>query len=138
MAIRKVKYFILLVCVFTLVSCDKSVKINGYLDCTNRKTLGFTYNTSKGLAWDIDNNVYVVYGEYATTKSKIPSGVVVTSDGYKRYSILKLLLANKYLRSEAAIKAAAIQQQMFKEKLPEYYSPESELAGLGAHGMRGN
>lgn len=122
----------ILVC-FSLVACgDKTFDNLKFHDCRGEVIDRFQYVDDYGVAMAPRSGCfYVVYGGYPSQEHKIPSGVVVSFQGYKRYSILQLLKEHPNLASEKAIKAATVQQEVFKRRLPNYYDPSSTY---GTHG----
>ena len=92
-----------------LAGCqDKTFQNLDYLEF-NDTILRHSYTNNYGVATGL-LNVYTVYGNYTLagplTDVKVPAGIALTPQGFKTYSISKLLDKNPELKSDKALKAA--------------------------------
>ena len=87
----------------TLTSCDNAFsnldKIE-FNDTIFRHSYTKDYGVATGML-----NVYVVYGEYKLANIKVPAGVALTPQKFKRYRIKDLLEKYPDLASQEALKA---------------------------------
>lgn len=118
-----------------LTACDN--RFDGLVyEHFNDQIMTHIYNNESGIAYSV-KAMYVVYGPIKIRNESIPAGVAIRvspTTGYFKYSILELLKTNPDLVNDKALKEAAIQQLMFKKRLPGFYDP-TQFSSLGEHGQ---
>jgi hypothetical protein len=71
--------------------------------------LRHTYTRQYGIATGL-LNVYTIYGTYQLADTKVPPGIALTPQGFKRYNIKELLTKNPELLCPEALGAAEVQK----------------------------
>lgn len=111
---------------FSLWGCDAPTK--GFVSSEKDDISTFQYTKQSGVAFG-KQGVYCVYGIFEASGMKILPGRYLDYSGLYEYSILELLQKYPQLRTKEAIKAAAVQQIIFRNRGSSEYDPE-DLAEL--------